>query len=207
MLGYVLLTLLPVAAVVYLVWFYRRKHAERAAASSKRFAEMFGPASPARPAAPGAASTSVAPSPVAATIPTALCLRRERLLTGQHAAFFRTLAAALPGHLIFPHVSLAAVVDLPPTVQGREREQRQRGMAQNILDFVVCDEHTVAIATIDLQDAASAETRFKSEYLKAAQLHYLRVNPAAIPAADVLRGLVLADDKPGQATAGAGSGS
>lgn len=205
MLGYVLLTLLPVAAVVYLVWFYRRKHAERAAASSKRFAEMFGPATPARPAASGAASTSSAPSPAAA-IPAALCLRKERLLTGQHAAFFRTLAAALPGHLIFPHVSLAAVVDLPPTVQGREREQRQRGLAQNTLDFVVCNEHTGAIAAIDLQDGASAESRFKSEYLKAAQLRYLRVNPAAIPAAEALRGLILADDKPSQATAGAASG-
>lgn len=198
MLGYVLLTLLPVAAVVYLAWFYRKKRIERAAASSKRFAEMFGPGIAPRPAAT-ATSTQVAAPGAPALVSAALCSRKERLLTGQHAALFQGLITALPGRLIFPQVSLAALVELPPAVQGREREQRQRGMALVTLDFVVCDEHTRAIAAIDLQDGTSAESQFKSEYLRGAQLRYLRVSPASIPGPDELRRLVLgiADGKPG----------
>jgi hypothetical protein len=199
LLGYVLLTLLPVAAGIYLVWFYRKKRAERAAASSKRFAEMFGPGITPRPGATATRSTQTAPSGTPAPVPAALCSRKDRLLTGQHAALFQGLTAALPDCLIFPQVSLAALVELPPAVQGREREQRQRGIALLTLDFVVCDEHTRAVAAVDLQDAPSAESQFKSEYLEGAQLRYLRVSPASLPDPDALRSLVLgvADRKPG----------
>lgn len=186
MLGYVLLTLLPIAAVTYLVWFYRKKHAERTAASNKRFAEMFGP----RTGVPGAAGAK-APASTSAAV-TALCSPKEKLLAGQHAAVFHALVDALPGHRIFPAISLASVVDLPHAVQGRAREQRQRGLAQAKLDFLVCDEHTRPIAAIDLQDGA-AEDPFKSEYLKAARLRYLRISAGAVPESAGLRSLVLGD--------------
>lgn len=192
MLGYVLLTLLPVAAVVYLVWFYRKKHAERTAASNKRFAQMFGPATPARAGVPGAPAAKPGPVSTAAPI-AALCLPKETLLAGEHAAFFHALVAALPEHRVFPAVSLASIVDLPPAVQGREREQRQRGLAQATLDFVVCDEHTRPVAAIDLQKSASAEDRFKSEYLKAARVRYLRLSPTTMPESAALRSLVLTE--------------
>lgn len=191
MLGYVLLTLLPIAAVTYLVWFYRKKHAERRAASNKRFAEMFGPVTSTRPGVPGAVGAKAAPASTSAAV-TALCSPKEKLLAGQHAAVFHALVDALPGHRIFPAISLASVVDLPHAVQGREREQRQRGLAQAKLDFLVCDEHTRPIAAIDLQDGA-AEDPFKSEYLKAARLRYLRINATAVPESAALRSLVLGD--------------
>lgn len=189
MLGYVLLTLLPVAAVIYLVWFYRKKHAERTAASNKRFAEMFGP-NP-RTNMPGATVPKPALAPTAAPI-AALCLPKETLLAGRHAVLFHALVAALPEYRIFPAVSLASVVDLPPSVQGREREQRQRGLAQATLDLLVCDEHMRPVTAIDLQEAGT-EDLFKSEYLKAARLRYLRLGPTAVPDSAALRSLVLTD--------------
>lgn len=191
MLGYVLLALLPIAAVAYLVWFYRKKHAERTAASNKRFAEMFGPDTGSRTGVPGAAAAKAATASTPAPV-TALCSPKEKLLAGQHAAVFHALVAALPGHRIFPLISLASVVDLPHAVQGREREQRQRGLAQATLDFLVCDEHTRPIAAIDLQDGAG-EDPFKSEYLKAARLRYLRMSAIAVPENAALRSLVLGD--------------
>jgi len=190
LLGYVLLTLLPVAAVIYLVWFYRKKHAERTAASNKRFAEMFGPG-PARASVPGAAASQ--PVTTSTTAPVAaLCLPKEALLAGRHAMLFHALVAALPEYRVFPAVSLASVVDLPPSVQGREREQRLRGLAQATLDLLVCDEHTRPVIAIDLQETG-ADDPFKSEYLKAARLRYLRLSPTAVPESAALRSLVLTD--------------
>ncbi|MGQ0750044.1 MAG: DUF2726 domain-containing protein [Betaproteobacteria bacterium] len=192
MLGYVLLTLLPVAAVAYLAWFYRKKHAERAAASSKRFADMFGPVTPSRTSVPEAVAAQPAPASTAAPS-AALCLPKEKLLAAQHATFFHALVAALPEHRVFPAVSLGSVVDLPPAVQGREREQRRRGLAQATLDFLICDEHTRPITAIDLRESVAAEDQFKSEYLKAARLRYLRISPTAAPEGAALRSLVLAE--------------
>ena len=201
MLGYVLLTVLPLAAVVYLVWFYRKKTAERAAASRKRFSEMFGPNSkarsvPAAPPEPGAAAIQTDPvmsrsAPLSAPGVTALCVRKEHVLSGKRDTLFEALRGALPDHLIFPHVSLAALVALPPAIQGREREQRQRGLAQSTIDFVVCDVHKRAVAAIDLVETSGTESLFKAEYLKAAQLRYVQMEHAPTPDLAGLRALIL----------------
>lgn len=108
---------------------------------------------------------------------------------------FRALSAALQGHLVFPHVSLSAIVQLPPALQGREREQRLRALAQNTVDCLVCDAETHAVAAIDLENGASPEWRIKSEYLAAAQLRYVRVDPAALPAPQEIRNLVLSSSE------------
>jgi hypothetical protein len=113
------------------------------------------------------------------------------VLSGKRDALFEALRGALPDHLIFPHVSLAALVDLPPAIQGREREQRQRGLAQSTIDFVVCDAHKRAVAAIDLDETSGAESLFKAEYLKAAQLRYVQVNHASNPDVAGLRALIL----------------
>lgn len=185
MLGYLLLTLLPVAAVIYVVWAHRKRAAERAAASSKRFAEMFGTAAPSRSGMPVASRNSRAS-------PQPLCLRKERVLDERHGALFRALVSGLPEYQIFPHISLGAVVQPPPMLQGREREQRLRALAQNTVDCLVCDRDGRAIAAVDFEDGASAESRIKSAYLAAAGLHHLRVPAAALPGPQDIRNLVLA---------------
>ena len=187
MLGYLLLTLLPVAAVLYIVWAHRRRAVQRAAESSKRFAEVFGAVAPVRPSQSPATAGPIAAAP--------LCLKRDKVLDGQHAMLFRALSAALQGHLVFPHVSLSAIVQLPPALQGREREQRLRALAQNTVDCLVCDAETHAVAAIDLENGASPEWRIKSEYLAAAQLRYVRVDPAVLPAPQEIRNLVLSSSE------------
>ncbi len=115
---------------------------QRAAESSKRFAEVFGTVAPVRPSQSPATAGPIAAAP--------LCLKRDKVLDGQHSMLFRALSAALQGHLLFPHVSLSAIVQLPPALQGREREQRLRALAQNTVDCLVCDAETHAVAAIDL---------------------------------------------------------
>lgn len=195
MLWYVLLTVLPIAAAAYLVWFYRKKSAERAAASRKRFAEMFGPSPSAQPAPVAPGNSQPAPLnpaiPNSATAGTVLCTRKAQLLSAKGEALFDALRAALPGHFIFPHVSLAAVVELPPALQGREREQRQRGLAHHTIDLLVCDPHKKPVAAIDFTDVSGSDSIFKAEYLKAAPLLYVRVSDATLADIPELTRLIL----------------
>src|SRR5688572_10048171 len=131
---------------------------------------MFGPRPGARPAAvipadsqPARPDTGTAthnPAPGG----TVLFTRKTPLLSAKGEALFEALRSALPEYLIFPHVSLAAVVELAPAIQGREREQRQRGLAQNTIDFLVCDQHKRAVAAIDLAHPSGTDP-LKAEYL------------------------------------------
>jgi hypothetical protein len=182
LLGYFLLTLLPLAAVVYVVWAYRKRRAERIAASSKRFSDIFG-AAPKAVHSPPASVAAVSSAP-------ASCVKKDKLLEPHHALLFQTLVSSLPGHAIFVHVSLAAIVELPPSVQGREREQRSRALSGNAIDCLVCNQAMEAIAAVDIEDGVNAASHIKSEYLKAARVRYLRVNPAALPAAHEIQTLL-----------------
>lgn len=197
--AWLLLALGFVAAIVYVVWDYRKKTAARAAASSERFTRIFSPAgqvvaargansdkaagqNPATPAAPAA----VASAP-------AFYARRTSFFNVQQARLFATLEAGLPQHEIFAHVSLAAVLELTGLPEGREREQRLRGLTQQTLDCVVCSNAFGIVAVVDLEDGATAEARFKAECLKAAQVRYLRWNPLELPAAAGIAALVAGD--------------
>lgn len=180
MLGYLLLALVPAAAVAYIVWAHRKRTAERAAVSSRRFAEMFGTPSATKPAA--------AAVPAAESAPAALCTRRETLLDARRFALFRSLSVALSGYQVCPHVTLTALVELPATLQGRDREQRLRALGQNAIDFVICDTDVRPLAAVDLEAGASAESLIKSEYLAAAGIRYLRLQPdVSIEPAEIRR--------------------
>jgi intracellular sulfur oxidation DsrE/DsrF family protein len=184
LLGYFLLTLLPLAVVIYVVWTYRKRRAERIAASSKRFSDIFGSAP--KPIHSPPASVAAAVSSVPASY-----VKKDKLLDPHHALLFHILVSSLPEHAIFVHVSLAAIVDLPPGVQGREREQRLRALSANAIDCLVCNKAMEAIAAVDIEDGVNVASRIKSEYLKSARVRYLRVNPAALPAAHEIQALLL----------------
>jgi hypothetical protein len=87
LLGYFLLTLLPLAAVVYVVWAYRKRRAERIAASSKRFSDIFG-AAPKAVHSPPASVAAVSSAP-------ASCVKKDKLLEPHHALLFQTLVACI----------------------------------------------------------------------------------------------------------------
>lgn len=130
MLAYWLLGLEPVLAVAYLVWAYRKKAAAKAAARSERFERLFG-ALPPRVATADAASNAgevaalrSSANPASGRAPS--YVRKERLLNPHQAQLFQLLKKALPDHEVLAPVSLAAMIEVPPAGQGREREQRLR---------------------------------------------------------------------------------
>lgn len=94
---------------------------------------------------------------------------------------------------ILARVSLAAMIDVPAELQGREREQRLRALAQHVVDCVVCSKDMQVMAAVDLEAGSNAESRFKSECLKAAGVRYRCVSPAALPKREEVRVLLLGE--------------
>ena len=193
-LAWSLLALGFVGLIVYVILDYRKKAAARAAASKERFSRIF------NPAGPGAGSDKAAGEiPPTLLTPAALAgtpasyARRNSLLDARHARLFELLHAGLPQHAIFAHVSLAALIEIIGLPEGREREQRFRGLAQQRLDCVVCSKAFDIVAVVDLEDGTTAEARFKAECLKAAGVPYLRWNPLELPPAGELAALVAGD--------------
>ncbi len=177
--------------IAYFVSSYRKKVAEREAASKKRFEEMFlarpKPAPP--PDMPPAPAPSAGAPPVAKTPPVAVAAppAKERFLDQRETLLYRLLKVGIPDHEIFANVSLASVA-------GGRNEQEARRLAQYQLDFVVCDKNMRVVAAVEFEPAGGAQAlgdqHFKAECLKAAGINLVRINPAALPRREEIRGLV-----------------
>ena len=202
--AWLLLALGFAGALIYVVWDYRKKRAARAAASSERFTRIFAAAEQGAAAPGGGAEKAVQQMPPtrAAMAPVASApafyARRTAFLDARHGRLWALLGTALPEHAIFAHVSLAAVLELTGLPEGREREQRLRGLAQQTLDCVVCNRAFDIVAAVDLENGSTADGRFKAEALKAARVRYLRWSPLELPAvADIVPLLVGAEESAG----------
>lgn len=185
------------AGVVYAVWSFRKKLAAREAASKARFEQMLDPrrllaasSSEVPPAAPSAAAPAAAAAAKAqpATVVPGV---RERFLGPPATLAYYLLKTGLPDCEIFANVSLSAVVGA--SGGDREREQLLRRLSQYQLDFVVCDKNMRIVAAVDVEtpggaDAAGAR-QFKADCLKQAGVRLVRINPAALPRRDQIRGL------------------
>jgi hypothetical protein len=181
-------------AIAYFIWNFRKKSAEREAATKKRFEEMF----LARPASAPAHDAPQAPAPVAVPVSVAVPEIKPpasvvaapvsgRFLGQRETLLYRLLKVGIPDHEIFANVALASVA-------GGRNEQETRRLAQYCLDFVVCDKNMRVVAAVEFEPAGGAQAisdqHFKVECLKAAGINLVRVNPAALPRRDAIRGLV-----------------
>lgn len=197
MLAYWLLGLAPVVAVAYLVWAYRKKAAAHAAARNERFEQIFGGSSSRSAISdaglPAAGAAGLQPSAAATSGRAPSYARKDRLLNPQQAELLHVLRIALPDYEILARMSLAAMIDVPAEAQGREREQRLRALAQYVVDCVVCSKDMHVMAAVDLEAGSNAESRFKSECLKAAGVRYRCVSPAALPKPEEMRALLLGE--------------
>ena len=204
--AWVLVVVAAVAVMAYAIRNYQKKTAAREVAAQQRFAELLReqgsaggrPASASAPAsAPVSHAAPAAPAavmpPAAAAAPAAAVTARERFLGQHETLLYLLLKTGLPDHEIFANVSLAAVVALPAS--GGEREQQVRRLSPYQLDFVVCDKSMHVIAAVDIETAGGADAagiqQFKADFLKRAGIRLVRVNPAAMPKRDQVRGLVV----------------
>jgi uncharacterized protein DUF2726 len=181
-----LLLLVPVAAIAYVVWAYRKRSAEREAASRERYASLAG----IPPAAAGAArnepAAPVVPSKPAITAAAPIA-RRERFLTQPETLLYYLLKAGLPEHEVFPRVSLALVIESTlPLAPADAWSSRQ------VLDFAICDKKMQVVAAVQIDGrAARPEVEILGQRLSAAGIRLVRVDPAVLPKREEVRGLML----------------
>lgn len=190
--------LVPVGAIAYIFWAYQKKIAQKNAASNERYRQLFADdprtsTPPAEAPASGGTGIAVPAFPLAPPQDAAAYSSKARLLSPPETLLYYVLKAGLPDHVIFAHVNLAAVVEVPQTVRGYDREQQQRRLARHRVDFVVCDKNTnvVAVAEFETADESAA---FKTACLKTAGIRHIPVNPAAIPRRDSIRPLIYGAD-------------
>ena len=190
------LLLVLVGAIAYIVWAYQKKVAQKNAASNERFQQLFGtgqPASTVPAEGPASGRAGIPVSPLVPPQDAAMYSSKERLLSPPETLLYYVLKAGLPDHVIFAHVNLAAVVEVPQTVRGYDREQQQRRLARHRVDFVVCDRNTNVVAVAEFE-AADESAAFKAACLKAAGIRHVPVSPAAIPKRDAIRPLIYGAD-------------
>lgn len=199
-LGYLLLLLVPVAAISYIVWDHKRKMAERDAVSANRLHEMFGKVGQAQPApqgAPPAVKTAAPATPLPATpAPAPLYASRDRVLTPPQTLLYYLLRTGLPDHVVFARVTLASVLDAGPGLSGFAREEQLRRLAGHTVDFAVSDKNMKPLAVVQLASrdegsAAQADRESARSRVAAAGVRYLELDPTRLPRRDAIRELVL----------------
>jgi len=196
-LAWYLFLLFAAGGIGFVVWYSRKKFAEREAASKARLERLLrAPAQPAAPAELAPTRTAASPSasvavPTPAKAPAAMPAR-ERFLGQAETLLYYLLKTGLPGYEVFAYVSLASVIGASGS--GHEREQQLRRLAQYRLDFVVCDKSMRIFAIVEMDSAIAAvgagEQQFKADCLKRAGIRLVRVNPAALPKREQIRALV-----------------
>ena len=206
--AYILLLLIPIVAVAYIVWDYRRKTAQRDAANAARLQDVIGAATQLPPAARGESSgggieTRRDPASIVSYI------GRERLLTPPQTLLYYLLRAGLPDHVVFPLVTLASVLDTAPAVAEHARREMRRRLADQVIDFVITDKRMRPLTVLKLiepDDLARNELSSTKRWIVEAGLRYVEVDSRQLPRKEAIREVVLGEAPAAQhATAAAAS--
>lgn len=181
-----LFLLASIAAIVWVVWTYRKRAANKAAASSARMRELL--AAVPRGGMPKTAGAA-APAAQPAAEPVVVYTRREHLLDPPQILLLQRLKSGLPDLEIFANVSLAEVIDIAATLRGGELEQRRRELALHCVDFLVCEKNTRIVAVVEFETVADT-AKFKTNCLATAGIRHVRIHPKSIPGHQDIRDLI-----------------
>ena len=194
--AYVLLALLPIAAIAYIIWDHRRKVAAREAASAGRMEELIGVAQhatrgePIEPRLDQAAATE-APA-VSATY-----VLRERFMSAPQTLLYYLLKTGLPEYLVLAQVPVASLLDPAPSLAAYAREEQARMFARHIVDFAILDKSTRPLAVVNLAAAADASRAASLQiktWMASVGLRYIELDSAALPRKEAVRALVLGEE-------------
>jgi hypothetical protein len=125
--------------------------------------------------------------------PAALGLyRRAPLMTENELEFFGRLVAALPQHYIFPQVAMPALLE-PASTSKKIRHGDRMRVAQQRVDYVVCDKRCDVIAVVELDDRTHrrARDKIRDQRLLQAGIRTVRFDARAKPSAVAIRSIVL----------------
>lgn len=118
--------------------------------------------------------------------------KAARLMTENEREFFGRLVAALPAHYIFPQVAMGALIVPSSTNKQLAHADRLR-VAQQRVDFVVCDAACEVVAVIELDDRLhnAARDRRRDERLLQGGVRTLRFQSRDKPDRVAIRDAVL----------------
>ncbi|GGY38238.1 DUF2726 domain-containing protein [Pseudoduganella albidiflava] len=121
--------------------------------------------------------------------------RGRPLMTENELEFFGRLVAALPQHYIFPQVAMSALLE-PASHSKKSRHSDRLRVAQQRVDYVVCDKRCDVVAVVELDDRTHQRSRDKirDERLRQAGVRTVRFEARAKPTAAAIRSIVLPAD-------------
>lgn len=108
--------------------------------------------------------------------------RARALMTDNELEFFFRLSKALPHHLVFPQVSLQALVEAASSDKKTAHADRLR-IAQQRADYVVCNPAGAVIVVVELDDRTHEAKRdaVRDARLKQAGIRTVRYQSKAKP--------------------------
>jgi Protein of unknown function (DUF2726) len=193
MLTYLLLLLIPVVAVIYVVWNHRRRAAACKASSAERMHGLVGAGSAtARPA--DATSDNLGSS-----APVVSYVRRDRVLSPPQTLLYYLLRSGMPDHVVFAQLTLASVLDTAPGVADHARAEMARRLADHQFDFIITDKRMRPVVVIKLTSASDAAQHLLSStqrWLTEAGVRYVELDSAALPRKEAIRSAVLGEPEP-----------
>jgi hypothetical protein len=113
------------------------------------------------------------------------------LMTDNEAEFFGRLVVALPDHYIFPQVSMSALIEAATSDNKKAHSDRLR-IAQQRVDYVVCDRSCKVVAVVELDDRTHSRTKdqVRDARLQQAGHHTVRFQSKSKPSVDALRAAI-----------------
>jgi hypothetical protein len=195
--AYLLLLLIPVLAVGYIVWDYRRKIAERDAVSAERLHDVIGVATHTQRAdSPQPEAGALARSAPKNTAPMVSYVLRERLLTPPQTLLYYLLRTTLPDHVVFAQMTLASVLETAAGVADHARHEMARRLADHTYDFVISDRRMRPVVVLKLtatDDGTGHELSSAQRWLAEAGVRYVELDARSLPRKDAIRAVVLGD--------------
>jgi hypothetical protein len=194
---YLLLLLIPVFAVIYIFWDYRRRTAQRDAATAERLQDVIGVAAQAPRAARGLAGDARgALAEEKDTGPIVSYVKRDRLLTAPQTLLYYLLKNELPDHLVFAQMTLASVLETAPGVAEHARAEMTRRLRDHKVDFVISDKRMHPVTVLKLNtpaEGARNELSSAQRWLAEAGVRYVEIDARALPRKDAIRTIALGE--------------
>lgn len=110
------------------------------------------------------------------------------LMTDNELEFFGRLVQALPQYYVFPQVAMSALLEPASRDEARRNTDRLR-IAQQRIDYVVCDRNCNVVAVVELDDRthSRAKDQVRDERLEQAGIRTLRFESRAKPSLREIR--------------------
>lgn len=180
-----LLAVAWIAIVAWIVWTWRQRKARQLRATEERMQQfLVAPVAGAATVRPASPATAVAATPAAIS----RYVARDRILDAREKVLLFLMRTELPDHEVLARLNLATILDAGTGPAGFERDQRQRRIAGEDVDFVVCDKNFRPLVAVDVATPGeAAESALKVQCLAEAGVRYVVVPADKLPVRGTLR--------------------